>query len=157
MNEFGNHTADELSEELTSEKAGVFLRALADYGNVSRAAEASGVSRQYWYRLRAEDEAFSRAWDKALAIGVEALEDEAKRRAYEGWEEPVWHKGTMCGAVRKFSDTLLIVLLKAHKPEKYQDRQKLDLNHNQPPKVEVFGRGGRIRAGRHHDQVQRDV
>jgi hypothetical protein len=61
-------------------------------------------------------------------LGVAALEDEARRRAYEGWEEPVWHKGVNCGTVRKFSDTLLIVLLKAHMPEKYRENIKIDLN-----------------------------
>ena len=109
----------ELTVELTHKKA--FLADLSSYGNVSRAAEKSGVSRQYWYRMRSEDAAFSESWDKALEIGTEALEDEAKRRAYEGWDEPVFYEGVECGTKRKFSDTLLIVLLKAHKPDKYRE------------------------------------
>lgn len=104
----------------------LFLSSLAEYGNVSKAADLARLDRATLYRKRGEDEAFSAEWDKALAIGVEALEDEAKRRAYEGWDEPVFHEGIVCGAKRKFSDTLLIVLLKAHKPEKYMDRQKVD-------------------------------
>ena len=32
------------------------------------------------------------------------------------------------GTVRKFSDTLLIVLLKAHKPEKYRENIKMDVS-----------------------------
>lgn len=106
----------------------VFLACLAQYGNVTQSSEESGLSRTQLYAKRREDAAFAEAWDKALEIGVAALEDEAKRRAYAGWEEPVWHKGEQCGTVRKFSDTLLIVLLKAHMSEKYAERQKTDAN-----------------------------
>ncbi len=59
---------------------------------------------------------------------MSALEDEARRRAYDGWLEPVFHKGVKVGTVRKFSDTLLIVLLKAHKPEKYRENIKMDVS-----------------------------
>ena len=109
----------------SKKKAEIFLSALAQYGNVTRAADEAGWNRCL-YRKRQADPAFARAWDEAAAIGVAALEDEARRRAYEGWDEPVWHKGEECGTVRKFSDTLLIVLLKAHMPEKYQERQKVE-------------------------------
>mgnify|MGYP003584922889 CR=1 FL=1 len=105
-----------------------FLAALSTYGNVTRAAEIAGLDRTALYNKRKGDAAFSRAWDEAEALGSAALEDEARRRAYEGWEEPVWHKGKECGSVRKFSDTLLIVLLKAHMPERYRENIKIDLN-----------------------------
>lgn len=102
-----------------------FIAALMDYGNVTQAAKVVDLDRSALYAKRRNDEAFAAVWDEALAIGIEALEDEAKRRAYEGWLEPVWHKGEQCGEVRKFSDTLLIVLLKAHKPEKYAERKQV--------------------------------
>lgn len=53
---------------------------------------------------------------------ADMLEREAIRRAAEGVEEPVWHQGQMVGSVRKFSDTLLIFLLKGHRPEKFKER-----------------------------------
>lgn len=111
---------------LTPEKRSQFLAALADCGNVTRAAEATELSRVYLYQVKREDEDFANEWEKAERIGSLRLEDEARRRAVEGWEEPVWHRGEMCGAVKKYSDTLLIVLLKAHHPEKYAERQKVD-------------------------------
>lgn len=110
------------------ERHNKFLAALCVYGNVTRAAEVAGLDRTSLYNKRKVDPAFSAAWDEAEALGVAALEDEARRRAYEGWEEPVWHKGKECGTVRKFSDTLLIVLLKAHMPERYRENIKIDLN-----------------------------
>lgn len=102
----------------------IFLAALGSYGNITRAAETAGLERTALYNKRKADPAFAKAWDEAEALGAAALEDEARRRAYEGCEEPVWHKGKQCGTVRKYSDTLLIVLLKAHHPEKYADRSK---------------------------------
>lgn len=107
-------------------KAETFLATLAICGNVTRSAEAAGLNRCHLYRRRQNDDAFAKAWDEAECLGVAALEDEARRRAYEGWKEPVFYQGEECGAVQKFSDTLLIVLLKAHMPEKYQERQKLE-------------------------------
>lgn len=109
------------------ERHTAFLAALSRYGNVTRAAEMAGLDRAALYSKRKGDAAFSRAWEEAEALGSAALEDEARRRAYEGWEEPVWHKGSNCGSVRKFSDTLLIVLLKAHMPDKYRENIKIDL------------------------------
>ena len=43
-------------------------------------------------------------------------------RTYHGVEEPVFYQGVQCGAVTEYSDTLLMFLLKARKPEVYRDR-----------------------------------
>ena len=71
------------------------------------------------YSCRAGDRAFASAWDVSLEIGLDALEDEAIRRAREGVEEPVFQGGLRCGSVRKYSDLLLIFLLKSRRP--YRD------------------------------------
>jgi hypothetical protein len=103
-----------------------FLLALAECANVTKACVTSGLLRRTAYRQREADEAFAGAWDKALDEGAGILEDEAVRRAYEGTLKPVFYKGEECGAIREYSDTLLIFLLKAHKPEKYKDRQHVE-------------------------------
>lgn len=95
---------------------------LSRCGNVTAAAKKAGLDRREAYRHREEDRAFAAEWEKALLLGVAGLEDEARRRAFEGTERPVFNRGEECGTVREFSDTLLIVLLKAHAPEKYIDR-----------------------------------
>lgn len=59
-------------------------------------------------------------------MGVVSLEAEARRRAMDGVDEPVYHKGEVVGHVRKYSDTLLIFLLKAHRPHKYRDNYKIE-------------------------------
>ena len=109
-------------------KEEVFLLTLAESGNVSRAAAKAKLSRTQLYNKRKADPDFARVWDEAETLGVSALEDEARRRAYEGVLEPVFHKGVKVGTVRKFSDTLLIVLLKAQLPEKYRENIKMDVS-----------------------------
>ncbi len=42
--------------------------------------------------------------------------------------EPVFYKGKAIAAVRKFSDTLLIFMLKGAKPEKYRDKDFAELD-----------------------------
>lgn len=51
------------------------------------------------------------------AIRVLQREEEAHRRAVEGWDEGVYFKGELCGQERKFSDRLLELLLKADNPK----------------------------------------
>lgn len=89
-----------------------FLEALAECGNVSQAARDVGARRFRLYAMRDSDPAFAKQWEKAAAIGLDALEDQLLLRACEGWEEAVWYRGECCGSVRKYSDTLLLTLLK---------------------------------------------
>jgi hypothetical protein len=115
--------------KVTPEKKSAFCAALAaSGGNVARACEAIDVARITAYRWRADDPEFAKAWDEAKAIGLDALEDEATRRAFEGCEKPVFHQGTMCGTVREYSDTLAIFLLKGGKPEKFRETSKVELH-----------------------------
>ncbi len=78
--------------------------------------------------LRERDETFRAAWDEAREEAADHLEDEARRRAVDGWEEPVFGSGgpgrgsEQVGTVRKFDSTLLIFLLKGARPEKYRER-----------------------------------
>jgi hypothetical protein len=108
-----------------------FLETLSATGNVSSAITAADVSRVFVYAERKRDDDFAAQWDAALDMASDALELEARRRAHDGWDEPVFgslgnNRGTgEVGAVRKYSDTLLIFLLKGAKPEKYRERHEV--------------------------------
>lgn len=106
----------------------IFLAHLAESGNVKASCRKAGVSRQTAYLHRAQDDEFAQAWEHALTVATSLLEDEAWRRAVRGVSEPVYFKGDKVGSVRRYSDTLLIFLLKAHNPQKY--RERLDINAN---------------------------
>jgi len=106
----------------TARKRRAFLTTLSITGNVSEAARASKVSRSHAYALKMADPEFATAWMDALETATDLLEAEARHRAVEGVEQPHFHQGQVTGSVRKYSDSLLMFLLKAHRPEKYRDR-----------------------------------
>ncbi len=103
-----------------------FLKALAETANVSYACKQSGVPRRTAYQWRTDVPKFAGAWDEAVELGTDALEDEAVRRAHAGTDKPVFYKGAVCGAIREYSDTLLIFMLKARRPEKFKERTEVD-------------------------------
>ncbi len=105
-----------------------FLEVLARTCNVTHAARTAGISRSRVYDIRKEDAEFAAAWDNAIEEGADALELEARRRALEGVKEPVFYKGEVCGHVLRYSDTLLMFLLKAHRPEKYRERYQATID-----------------------------
>lgn len=112
----------------TPEKREAFLSALADCGNVADAARQAGIARNALYLWKRDDSAFAAEWEAALIAGGENLEEEAIRRARDGWDEPVWYKGEQVGTMRRYSDTLLIFLLKGLMPQKYGDRHRVELS-----------------------------
>lgn len=81
-----------------------FLEVLAGTCNVRLACHAAGINRVTAYRTRARCPEFAAAWKAAEEDACDLLEAEAWKRA------------------RDSSDTLLIFLLKAHRPEKYAER-----------------------------------
>ena len=70
--------------------------------------EVVGIARSAYYDWIAADESFAAEVAAAKEAGTEFLEDVARKRAVES------------------SDTLLIFLLKARKPEMYRDTQRLE-------------------------------
>jgi Homeodomain-like domain len=113
--------------KLTVIKREQFLGYLRDGWSISAAAGKIGVSRQAVYRLRASDDEFAHQWEDAYESGTDVYEDEVKRRAVEGTEKPVFYQGEIVGHVREFSDTLLIVALKARRPERYRERFDVEI------------------------------
>jgi hypothetical protein len=115
--------------KLTTECRRRFLKALAETGIVSVAVEIAGTSRTRVYELRKHDSSFSAAWDEAEEQAADALETEAWRRAVAGVPEPLVSSGKVVRdddgqplAIRRYSDNLLLALLKARRPERFKDR-----------------------------------
>lgn len=110
----------------TKNRKSAFLNELIITGNVSKAASAVGVNRVTVYRHKnavdkngdLKNKNFSDAWDEAVDIYIDALVEEAGRRALSGVEKPVgWYQGVAGGTVKDYSDNLLMFLIKAHRPE----------------------------------------
>jgi hypothetical protein len=90
-----------------------FLTTLRNTGNIRAACQTAGISRQLAYDHRARSQEFAAQWDEALQDAIDGLEAVAINRA------------------RTSSDTLLIFLLKAHRPEKY--RETINQHHTITP------------------------
>jgi hypothetical protein len=104
-------------------KKRAFLAAYRETGNVRLACTAAQIGRSSHYRWL-DDSDYAEQFEQAKKDAVDVLEAEARRRAVEGWEEPVgWYKGQAGGTVRRYSDTLLIFLLKGAAPRKYRERE----------------------------------
>jgi hypothetical protein len=131
--------------DLASVKRAAFLAAYALAGNVSEAARRAKVSRANHYEWL-QDSDYERAFALAHAEACELLESEARRRAIAGIAEPVVYQGKLTYepllnkdgslkrngegealyskvplCIRKYSDVLLIFLMKAAMPHKYRD------------------------------------
>ena len=62
------------------------------------------------------------AYQAAVNDALDSLEEEARRRAHDGWQEPVYQGGKQVGTVQRFSDNLLMFLLKGKRPEVFRER-----------------------------------
>jgi hypothetical protein len=102
-----------------------FLKELAATANVSASASAAGMSPSSAYRLRRLDAAFAEAWQDALDIGLDALEDAVMKRAIDGVEKTHFHAGKPVGTSKSYSDALAMFLLKAHRPQVYGEAKDL--------------------------------
>lgn len=108
-----------------------FLAALAEHVVVVDACKAAGVSQSNVYDERRRNEKFAEAWAEIEEQTIQRMEREGFRRAVEGWiERTEYEYHEVDGElqrfeslqVRKFSDTLLIFLLKARRPNVYRER-----------------------------------
>lgn len=86
-----------------------FISALRNSGNIRASCLAAGVSREMAYKERRRLATFAKRWDEALEESIDLLEAAARQRALS------------------ISDTLLIFLLKAHRPDKYGEKVRLEL------------------------------
>jgi hypothetical protein len=110
----------------TLKKDKAFLDTLSETANVKAAAQAAGYPRSSLYEWRDRDEAFRESWEEAWRVGVDALEGEALRRGVEGVLEPVWYNGKIVGHRRRYSDVMLIFMLKARRPGTFRDNATIE-------------------------------
>lgn len=132
-------TGRALTKQTRQHARETFLRELEQRGIVSDAAKLTGMSRAVFYEWRDADPEFAAQWAAALEIAIERAERAAYERGVEGWEEPVYgrvgkDRDGEVGIIRKYSDTMLTLVLKANKPEKY--REKVDHEHRGSVSVE---------------------
>ena len=127
-------------------KRKAFLAAFAKCGNVTLAAQKAKVTRQIHY-IWMRDPTYREQYEAAREEACDLMVEEARRRAVEGWDEPVIYQGelsypkrwnpetqqeeqsTIPLAIRKFDSTLLMFLIKGARPDVYRDNWSGEVKH----------------------------
>ena len=86
-----------------------FLAMLRNTANVRAACEAAKITRETAYDNRKSNPSFAARWDTAIEEACDSLEATAWLRA------------------KRNSDTLMIFLLKAHRPDKYRETYNVNV------------------------------
>lgn len=113
--------------------------------NVAAACRVVGISRQLAYVRRAEDPEFRDSWVEAVDVSIDLMEQIAHRRATTGEARTVVStrrrrelnaEGVLVVVAEEttetvethVSDSLLVTMLKAHRPDRY--RERVDHRHS---------------------------
>lgn len=115
-------------------KQDAFLEAFAQHGNVTRACKFAEVDRSTVYRWKEHNEEFLVRYNLALEEAKDALREEIRRRAADGWDEEVYQMGQYAGTVHKYSDLLLMFHAKMLMPE-YREKTQVEVSG----KIDVSG------------------
>ena len=98
-----------------------YLRALATDGTMTTGCREGHITFATVLTWREHDETFSLRENQVKAEFADKLEAEAVRRAYTGYDRPIYQRGELVGYERVYSDMLLKMLLSAAKPDKYRE------------------------------------
>jgi hypothetical protein len=99
-----------------------FLEEFRRRGNIADTARVVGIARRTPYIWRKSDKAFAASFEDAAEEAMDLLDGEARRRAMGEVQTPVYYQGEVVGLVPRYSDALLMFLLRAHRPGKYRER-----------------------------------
>lgn len=108
------------ADRRTAKIQDLFLAELAAAGNIAAACRATGVSRSTVYNWRQASSDFAARFTEAMDEAIDSLEAEAWRRGRDGVAKPIFYQGEVCGHIQEYSDRLLILLLQAHRPERFR-------------------------------------
>lgn len=105
----------------TPDKQIAFVEALSETACVVEAARIVGMSTVSAYALRRLPRAhhFRAAWDAALDMGVQRLEQAALGRALNGVPRPIFYQGEQVGEWREYDERLAMFLLRYRRPARF--------------------------------------
>lgn len=114
----------------TDERQIAFIEALADTGSVEAACKVVNMSTVGAYHLRRQPgaDSFRKAWEIALGLGVQRVEDVVMDRALNGVEEPLYSYGKLIGTRRRYNDRLLMFILRNRAPDRFADGRPKAMN-----------------------------
>jgi len=106
-----------------------FLAAYAQCGSISHAANAAGIDRRtHYFWMEVNPDNYRERFATARQQAIDALEDEATRRAQLGVTKGIYYKGQKVAEEQVYSDTLLMFRLNGEMPQKYRQRADVAIN-----------------------------
>lgn len=130
-----------LNRELREEKQRLFLELRSNGEPTGSAAQLIETPIATVYHWRDDYPEFKAAWDaveqKANTALIDRLEQAAWKRALEGFDDPVYYRGELVATNKRYSDTLLIFMLKGAHPQKYKERTEVSGDQTQPIKIKL--------------------
>ena len=105
----------------TAEKQIAFVEALVATKCVDEACRRVGMSETSAYELRNRPcgAGFRRAWDIALELQLDRVEQGAVERSINGVARPIFYKGEQVGEYRHYDERLTMFLLRNRRPARY--------------------------------------
>jgi len=104
-----------------------YLKEVALWGTVSAGCKAAHVDKGTVLRWRVEDPDFLQLESDARDVLIDSMEAEAYRRGVKGVQRPVYQAGALAGYVTEYSDLLLQLMLRANRPEKYREKNEVQV------------------------------
>lgn len=147
------------------------LEALRHMPVLQHACNAVGINRSTLHRARKADPELDAAIEEALEAGIDRAEQAAFQRGVDGWEEPVIAQGRVIWrteryvdedgvesfrqvldahgqpvpyTVRKYSDTMLSLILKGRRKKVFADRTELTGADGAPIETNDTARAARV-------------
>lgn len=99
-----------------------YLTLYAVVGLMNTTCNILCINKETVYLWKKADKEFAKKLREIDERLLDSLEDEAYRRGVMGVQKPVFQNGKKVGHVQEYSDSLLILLLKAKAPHKYKER-----------------------------------
>lgn len=124
-------------EQMTEDQQAMYINAIREHGLSASARALAGVSKKQLEFTIEQNADFAEQLEDALEYSADALEREARRRAVDGYEENVYFKGEYVGTQTRYSDALLIHLLKGRRKDVFGDSTKITGDKNAPLQVVV--------------------
>ena len=104
-----------------------YLKEVALVGTVSAGCKAAHVDRLHVLAWRRDDPEFVVAEEHARETLIDSMEAEAFRRGVKGVQKPIYQGGVLAGYVTEYSDLLLQLMLRANRPDKYREKQDVQV------------------------------
>lgn len=124
-------------EDIKSPKKRKWLAALLETGGgIAKTAVLTGINHGNHYHWLRKDPVYAVVYKKVHERSIIVLEEEARRRAVEGVDEDVYFEGQKVGSRKKYSDNLLMFLMKKRDPS-YKD----NFQSNQ---IGIWGGDGKV-------------